>query len=431
MESSSKTVAKEMIKISVATGVFLLALTYIGEMIIVASSRGYNRLKKLVAIFLILAIPLFVIYPPKQETIPATLEKSLPWLHVEGNQIVYENGSKVILRGAAVEDPYFLDVVAHHFLEADFAELSSNWHADVVRVPIYPDLWEHDPKYTEKYLDPIVSWGRKYGMYILLGWHAHGNPITDKVELPSWRKDYPWHGNPYNPNLDLAISFWHEVSERYKGDSWVIYSIFDEPSYITWRDWRPVAEQLIDVIRSHNPKALILVSGVNWAYDLRGVAEDPVQRDNIAYEPHVYPGQLIWYGPWEEYFGFLSEDYPLFVGEWGFESGSENRNLNSTNEDFGLPLLKYMEEKGASWTGWCWSPSWAPRMLENWDYETTEFGQLVKDALLGRLTVQVDYTRYILGIVAIAIGVAIIVITLSKRIKEALTRRIITNVWPE
>ena len=69
-------------------------------------------MKKLVAIFPILAIPLFVLYPLKQETIPATLEKSLPWLHVEGNQIVYENGSKVILRGVAIEDPYFLDVVA-------------------------------------------------------------------------------------------------------------------------------------------------------------------------------------------------------------------------------------------------------------------------------------------------------------------------------
>jgi len=65
-----------------------------------------------------------------------------------------------------------------------------------------------------------------------------------------------------------------------------------------------------------------------------------------------------------------------------------------------------------------------PRMLQNWDYETTEFGQPVKDALSGKLTFQVDYTRYIPGIVAIAIGVAITVITLSERITEALTRRI-------
>jgi len=70
-------------------------------------------------------------------------------------------------------------------------------------------------------------------MYILLGWHAHGNPLTGEVEQPTWGKDHPWHGNPYNPDLNLAISFWHEVSERYRDDSWVIYSIFDEPSYIT------------------------------------------------------------------------------------------------------------------------------------------------------------------------------------------------------
>ncbi len=353
----------------------------------------------------------------KNEGTPAEdpVDKPLPWLHVEGNRIVDENGSEVILRGVAIEDPYFVDHVAHHFLEADFEELSANWQADVVRVPIHPDLWEYDPDYIEKYLDPIVSWGRKYGMYILLGWHAHGNAITGEVEHPTWGRDYPWHGNPYNPDLNLAITFWHEVAERYKDDSWVIYSVFNEPSYISWNDWRPIAEQLIDVVRSHNPKALILVSGVQWAYDLRGVADDPVQRDNIAYEPHLYPGQLIGYGPWDEYFGFLSEDYPLFVGEWGFEPGSENKGLDSTSEDFGVPLLKYMDEKGACWTAWCWSPSWMPRMLQNWDYDITEFGQLVKNALLGKLTFQVDYMLYIIGAVSAVIIAVLMAVILTKR----------------
>jgi endoglucanase len=311
---------------------------------------------------------------------PEADKKPLPWLHVKGAQIVDESGSEAVLRGVAIEDPYVLKNFDHGLLEADFSELAHNWRASVIRVPVHPDLWEHDPGYTESHLDPIVGWGRKYGVYILLGWHAHGNPITGEVESTPWGNNYPWHGSPYDPDLDLAVAFWHEVGERYKDDSWVIYSVFDEPAYISWAAWKPIAEQLVDVVRSHNPKALVLVSGVDWAYDLRGAADDPV-RANVVYEAHPYPGRLVNDGSWEEYFGLLSGSYPLFIGEWGFQPGSTDANLDSSSTDFGDPLLKYMDQEGMSWTAWCWSPSWIPTMLRNWDYDATEFGELVKDAL--------------------------------------------------
>ena len=34
----------------------------------------------------------------------------------------------------------------------------------------------------EKYLDPLVQWGEEPGLYIFLGWHTHGNPITGQVK---------------------------------------------------------------------------------------------------------------------------------------------------------------------------------------------------------------------------------------------------------
>jgi len=301
----------------------------------------------------------------------------LPWLRVEKNQIVAESGAPIILRGVAIEDPGY--TIGRGLKEKDFIELTENWNVNVIRVPIHPDLWQQNPQYTERYLDKIVSWGRKYHAYVLLGWHAHGNPVTGEVEDVEY--SYPYKSNPYNPDFDLAVQFWNKTAERYKDSSWVIYSIFNEPAYMSWGEWKPIAEQLIDVVKFHNPKALVLVSGVEWGYDLHDAGKNPIQRGNVVYEVHPYPGQTAQHGPWDEYFGYLSEKYPVFAGEWGFEPNSQYENLNATSENYGEPLMEYMKNYGMSWAAWVWSPEWGPPMLKNWNYEPTEFGQLVKNEL--------------------------------------------------
>jgi lysophospholipase L1-like esterase len=306
-------------------------------------------------------------------------------LHVEGNRIVDDKGPAVILRGVSIEDPYFLKYVENRLVEEDFAVLSADWHVNVVRVPIHPELWQYYPDQVQEVLDTTVAWGGKYGIYILLGWHAHGNPITGQTDSSQWANDLPWHGNPYNPDMNLARQFWAFASERYKTNSWVIYSVFDEPAYISWPEWRPLAEELVDAIRQHNPEALTLVPGTDWSYDLSGAASDPVRRTNLVYEVHPFPGKpaASACGDWDGCFGFLSRDYPVFVGGWGFEPESEDLNLRATRYSYGMPLLNYMTRKGMSWTAWCWSPSWTPRMLQSWTCEPTDFGQLVKEALAG------------------------------------------------
>lgn len=314
---------------------------------------------------------------------------NLVWLHVDGNRIVTETGSARILRGVAVVDPYVTKYLEKRWssIEADLREISQNWRANAIHVTIMPDFYHyghHSGQYSEELLDPIVDLGSKYGLYVILAWHAHGNPITGQAEADPWTGREPYHGNPCDPNLALALQFWQDVAERYKNDPWVLYSIFNEPNHLSWTEWRPVAEQLVDAIRSHNPRALILVSGVNVAYDLKGVANDPVQRDNIVYEVHPYPGQLKWFGSWEDNFGYLSSRYPIFAGEWGFEPGNPewDGGVNGTVENYGKPLRDYLNSKGMSWTAWIWSASWGPAMLRDWQYQPTAFGQFVKNALL-------------------------------------------------
>jgi hypothetical protein len=313
--------------------------------------------------------------------------KAVPRLSAYENRLVDENNNAVTLRGVSIADPYFLDHIDNRFSEDIFAELST-WNINVVRVPIHPGAWkgvgtwpasgswQDGENYAKKYLDPIVSWGKKYGFYIILDWHAIGNPLTGQAQ-----------GNDpnYDSSLELAKSAWMELAERYGENSWVIFELFNEPASIggeavSWGEWRNAIEALIDNIRTIAPKTLILVSGWQWTYNLRGFYGYPIRRDNIAYVAHVYATHT---DPedWEYSFGFLAKKYPLIVTEWGFSPTDPGEHYYGTREGFGQPFLKYMEEKNISWVAWCFHTTWKPTMIKNWDFEPTELGNLVKQAL--------------------------------------------------
>jgi hypothetical protein len=121
-------------------------------------------------------------------------------------------------------------------------------------------------------------------------------------------------------------------------------------------EWLPWARKLVDVIRAQHSQSLIWVPGVDWAYDLRGIELD---ASNIVYSSHVYPNRLRWH--WRSRFGYVGEDRPLFLGEFGGGSG----------------------DKSCGWTAWSWADH--PRLVENaqrGDHTPTLFGDLVRRALV-------------------------------------------------
>jgi len=111
--------------------------------------------------------------------------------------------------------------------------------------------------------------------------------ITGKTILPenfSWMFSEPWNGEiVYDPDLELAIDFWSKVSARYRGKNNVLYEIFNEPMWIEWEEWRLLAQELVQIIRAVASDVIIIVGGVDWAYDLRGVLSNPIRGVNIAY----------------------------------------------------------------------------------------------------------------------------------------------------
>lgn len=63
-----------------------------------------------------------------------------------------------------------------------------------------------------------------------------------------------------------------------------------------------------------------LVAGLDWAYDLTPLHNDPVNAKRIAYvtHPYVYKRTEPWEPKWEEDFGFAAGEYPVIATEFGF-----------------------------------------------------------------------------------------------------------------
>ena len=279
--------------------------------------------------------------------------QSLSRLEVQGNQLVNETGVPIILRGINIADPIVM-ASQGHFTEADFSYIVENWHPNVIRVPFHPAYWSST--YIENYLVPIVSWGEKYNVYILLDYHDFGDP-TDR--------------------MDTIKTRWELIAQRFNESVAVLYDIFNEPHSLFWFQWKPLAEDIISSIRAYDPDSVVFVAGVDWGYDLRGAGFNPISYSNVVYSTHPYPKKAT---PWEDYFGFLASSYPVFAGEWGFRDDGSGEVWDDDRR-YAINLMNYLEQKGIGWAAWCLHPTWSPNMISDWAYTPTESGYLVQDTL--------------------------------------------------
>ena len=168
----------------------------------------------------------------------------------------------------------------------------------------------------------------------------------------------------------------------------MLYDTLNEPSYISWEAWRPVAEELTDVVLANNPKAITLVSGANWSHDLSGALTDPVNRDNIVYEVHAYPHNSNPNGAtWQDTVVQLSQNSPVIIGEWGFNEASSQSHLQGGIDDYAIPLVELADENSIGWMSFIYSQSWVPRLVEYHIGDTerlSDSGCFIKEVLNGR-----------------------------------------------
>lgn len=307
---------------------------------------------------------------------------SLPQLRVEGNRFVDEAGETVVLRGVSFSDPDRLEK-AGQWNRAYF-EAAKAWNANVVRFPIHPAAWrERGEESFLRLIDQGVAWAGELGMYVIIDWHSIGNLRTGLYQNPM-----------YDTDRIETFRFWRTISARYRGNPVVaFYELFNEPtSYnntlgtLTWDDLKVLMEDLIAVVYAHDDTKIPLVGGLNWAYDLTGVRDNPIRYPGVAYVTHPYPQKRAqpWEAQWEADWGFVADRYPVIATELGFMS-ADGRGAHVPvigDETYGEAIIGFFERKGISWTAWVFDPVWSPQLIENWTFEPTRQGRFFRDKML-------------------------------------------------
>lgn len=302
----------------------------------------------------------------------------LPALSVKGNVFVDADGQVVRLTGVSFSDPDKLEKEGHWNLE--YFDEAKKWGCNVVRFPVHPYTWRY--RGIENYmalLDDGVKWAAKAGMYVIIDWHSIGNLPEDT---------YP-HFN-YATNWNETVKFWTIIAERYKDNATVAcYELFNEPTDqgrpLTWGNWRPLMEKLIDEIRKIDPQKICLVAGMDWAYLLNEVIDNPVDRPNVAYVTHPYPQkrEQPWEAKWEADWGKVAAHYPIVATELGFVGAGERGEHTPVvgDESYGTAIIDYFDKKGISYTIWCFDPDWSPTMIEDYKFTPSRQGRFFKKVL--------------------------------------------------
>lgn len=256
-------------------------------------------------------------------------------LSIDGN-VLLRGGKPIRLLGVSVADPIF--VRKGRTLE-DYRVIADDWHSNVVRISMHPCHWRADASSAFKALANDITGARARGLIVILDWHAIGFP-DGYTERPD-----PIYGLPPDAYLSStadAVEFWREMALSFGHDPGIIFELWNEPIFAntlivsTGQHWPKLKElwlKLLAEIR-RSSDAIVMAAGDRFAHDLKGVANDLIEDDRVAYAWHCYP-QMDRTLPdrWAVSLEQLPSLKPIFVTEWGFCSHCEEPVFLGTPED--------------------------------------------------------------------------------------------------
>ncbi|MGW7354578.1 glycoside hydrolase family 5 protein [Streptomyces sp. NPDC054784] len=293
-------------------------------------------------------------------------------LSVCGEKLCNEQGQAVQLRGMSTHGTQWY---ANCVTDGSLDVLANDWSADVLRVSTYVQEggYETDPEGFTRLAQEIVDKAIDRGMYAVIDWHQ----LTP--------------GDP-NANTELAKRFLTDMATRYADQPNVFYEIANEPNGVGWESIKSYAEEVIPVVREHDPDGVVLVGtrawsslGVSDGADESEIVNNPVNADNIMYTFHFYAASHD-----DEYLDTLSraaDSLPMFVTEFGTQdSAGEGGN----DFDMAQRYLDLMAEKNISWTNWNFSDDersgavFNPGSCDSGDYgDLKEAGSWIRDRIRG------------------------------------------------
>lgn len=277
-----------------------------------------------------------------------------------------------------------------------------DWRVNVIRLPLSQDRWfgktpEQKDSGAEyrKIVAQAVDLCSSRGVYIILDLH--------------WSNAGEWGqniGQRVMPDRN-SVEFWRDAATTYANHPAVLFDLYNEPHDVSWDIWLkggPVKERdrrrnlelsfdavgmqsLLDTVRATGAKNVVIVGGLDWAYDFSGILDGRELNDRngngIVYANHAYPikGDSVerWVGKME----VAAKRFPILIGEFGAEGRASG---GGRGEEWVRQVLQALHTHDWHWTAWVFHPHAGPRMLTDWNYTPTpSFGRWVKMALDGSL----------------------------------------------
>jgi len=258
-------------------------------------------------------------------------------LKVCGTMLCDKYNKPVQLRGMSSQG---LQWFAQCINDKSLTALAQDWQSDVIRLSLYVQEggYETNPSGFTALMHSLIDKATARGLYVIVDWHIL-NP-----------------GDPYY-NLTRAKFSTFGRPAASKNQVNIIYETANEPHGVSWDRIRAYHELIIPVIRSRDPKAVILLGTRGWSS--LGVAEganeteivnNPVRAKNVMYTFHFYAASHR--DDWLATLSRAATKIPVFVSEFGTQTYT-----GSGANDF-VMSQKYMyvkKQRKVGWTNWNFS----------------------------------------------------------------------------
>ena len=343
---------------------------------------------------------------------PGGIPANITGLHVVGNAIKNSLGQAVQIRGVNRESPEYACVQGWGFGHGPFdtanVRVIKSWGVDAVRIPLNEDCWLDinqpvDSQYNKyssyfgvayrHFIENYVTTLNRNGIIVILDLHYAGpGAQLANYQIPMADQDH-------------APAFWDSVARTFKGNSSVIFDVYNEPypdnnqnTTSAWTCWRNggtcsgvhyhVAgmQELVNTIRATGSTNIIMLGGVAYAGELSQWLQfepnDPIHQLAASWHTYNY-SQCSASSCWDADIAPLAAKVPLIAGEIG-ENDCADRYVNQ--------LMRWLDAHNASYLAWAWitqtdckaGPSLLGKNLSDYNGTPSPYGQGIKNYFLAK-----------------------------------------------
>ncbi|MCW4016274.1 MAG: glycoside hydrolase family 5 protein [Candidatus Bathyarchaeota archaeon] len=384
-----------------------------------------------IMVFLAIAYVLFTLHPVMSALTSSTTISSIGSiavaqiepLHIEGNQILTENGTVVKLRG--VNYTYFIDSPYGSWMlpDSQIAWLTwdtdaiaqnldaiKSWGCNCIRVIGTIELWVENTGNYRSNLKYFFVQAAARGIYVDFCFYL--NNATGSFPYGM----FPWEdvGNGYINTPQDLVDVWSSVASELKDYQNVLFEFWNEPigDVAIWMDF---SQQCINAVRSTGAENLIIIQysdavgvdfydypkvpsntvSMSWVYEYQ--LSDPL--GNLVYSTHLYRtsfrnsfegytrpylySDVFWALNATEVISVASE-YPVWIGEigcslWESELDEEYEWYDNT--------LTVLDQYNIGYCAWAWAPwrspgtQWGLVDVTQTNYTPNQAGQLFQQHL--------------------------------------------------